>query len=115
MIRYLPILMLAFGLLLVSASFASARTPDAPRPDHAAVCVDVSAQSASLSAEPAKLGRCWKQMGLGILIPGCQVHAELARIDQPAIPDGDTFWPVPLNLMGNDGPPARLDIPPPRA
>jgi hypothetical protein len=115
MTRYLPFLMLAFGLLLLSATFASAQTPDEVRTDQASVCVDVSAQGVSSSVAPAKLGRCWKQMGLGIMVPGCQVHAALALVDQPAMPGSGTYWPTPLNLIGCEDPPARLDIPPPRA
>ena len=115
MTRYLPILMLAFGLLLVSASFASARAPETLPVGVDALCLDASAKVAFDSEAPEKLGRCWKQMGLGILVPGCQLHADLARVEQPPKPDAHNCWPAPMELVIDDDPPQLLDIPPPRA
>ncbi|AEQ50436.1 hypothetical protein SAMN05428936_101325 [Pelagibacterium halotolerans] len=115
MTRYLPILMLAFGLLLVSASFASARAPETLPADVDSFCLEASAKVAFGSEAPEKLGRCWKQMGLGILVPGCQVHAHLARVEQPPKPDTQACWPTPRDIVVDDGPPPLLDIPPPRA
>ncbi|WP_421952874.1 hypothetical protein [Pelagibacterium sp.] len=115
MIRYLPILMLAFGLLLVSASFASARTPDDRPAEQNAFCYDASAEVAIGLDVAEKLGRCWKKMGLGILVSGCQFHADLVHLEQPPKPDAHSCWPVPIDLAIDDGPPPLLDIPPPRA
>ncbi|MAN78743.1 MAG: hypothetical protein CML24_16540 [Rhizobiales bacterium] len=115
MIRYLPILMLAFGLLLLSASFASAQTPGESFSKQNNFCADASARIDAGLAPTAKLGRCWKQMGLGILVPGCQLHAQLVSVPQPPIPDADRSWPAPMDLMAEDGPPPLLEIPPPQA
>lgn len=114
MTRYLPILMLALGLFLVSASFASVRAAE-PMPAAIGFCAELSAEPATDREIPEKLGRCWKKMGLGTLIPGCHGHADIVRVEQPLVPDTLRCWPAPMDLVGDDGPPPLLDIPPPRA
>ena len=114
MTRYLPILMLALGLFLVSASFASVRAAE-PRPAATEFCAELSAQPAVDREIPEELGRCWKKMGLGALIPGCHGPADIVRVEQPFVPDTHGCWPAPMDLVVDDGPPPLLDIPPPRA
>ncbi|WP_417579873.1 hypothetical protein [Pelagibacterium sp.] len=115
MIRYLPIIMLAFGLLLVSTSFASARTLDHLPVEQGQTCEVKGAKAEAGTSVPAKMTRCWKQFGLGILVPGCQFHAQLVRIDQPPVPEFSSSWPLPLDPTVNEGVAPLLDIPPPRA
>lgn len=112
MIRYLPILMVALGLLLVSTSFAHAQTDAGGQADAGAICL-VSETHADL--DDHKLGRCWKQMGLGILIAGCKVHAELPRDDFAVQPRPAPCWPPLTEPVLIDGPAPPLDIPPPKA
>lgn len=112
MIRYLPIVMVALGLLLVSTSFAAAQSDVGQPADPAAVCLDLAAHADSDGHEP---GRCWKEIGLGILIAGCTVHAELPREDFTLAPRPAPCWPPLADPVPLDDPAPPLDIPPPRA
>lgn len=111
MIRYLPILMVALGLLLVSTSFAAAQTSDPLRPAAQEVC-DAAIE---LEADGQKLGRCWKQIGLGILINGCKVHAALVQDEDTERPLPSPCWPSLADPVGYEGPSPPLDLPPPKA
>lgn len=113
MIRYLPILMVALGLLLVSTSFAHAQSSVRAPVDAAAVC-RVTADSQAAADSP-KLGRCWKQMGLGILVAGCKVHAQLPHDEFSVAQRPEPCWPPLTDPVLLDGPVPLLDIPPPRA
>lgn len=112
MIRYLPILMVALGLLLVSTSFARAQTDAGVRTEPGAICL-VSETQTDLDGH--ELGRCWKKIGLGILVAGCKMHAELPRDDFAVRPRPAPCWPPLVEPMLIDGPAPPLDIPPPKA
>lgn len=111
MIRYLPIVMLAFGLVLLSASFAAA----APAPAGVgAMCVEAT------TADPFETGqttsRCWKQLGTGLLVPGgCPAHATLVETAATSRPDATPRWPQLEPFLCGESQPPELDHPPPRA
>src|SRR5690606_32772307 len=109
-----PILMVALGLFLVSTSFAAARADNAARPDPGAICLDIATE-AEVEADGHRLGRCWKQMGPGILVAGCTVHAELPHTESVVEPQPAPCRPPMTDPVLLDGPPPSLDIPPPRA
>lgn len=115
MFRYLPIVMLAFGLVLVSASFASAASLAAPASVDAQMCLAAPADPGTAQTGEPKAERCWKKIGLGLFIPGCEIYAQIPRsaaIDTATMVHG---WPVVAALLiGEDAPPL-LDFPPPRA
>lgn len=114
MIRYLPILMVALGLLLVSTSFAAAQTDATLDAGNHEICLDPSVTSQAQLGEE-KLGRCWKQAGLGILTYGCKVHAALPEapcaVEQPHAPS----WSPLTDPVSYEGPSPPLVLPPPRA
>lgn len=114
MTRYLPILMVALGLFLVSTSFAAARADRAAPSEPGAICLDISAGTQP-DADGQKLGRCWKQIGLGFLIAGCTVHAELPPAEPVLEPQPAPCRPPLTDPVLLDGPPPSLDIPPSRA
>ncbi|RDE08924.1 hypothetical protein [Pelagibacterium lacus] len=111
MIRYLPIVMLAFGLVLLSASFAAA----APAPAGVgAMCIDPTAADPFETGQ--KTSRCWKQLGSGLLVPGgCPVHATLVETEATARPDTGPGWPHLEPFPVGESQPPELDHPPPRA
>lgn len=114
MIRFLPIVMVALGLLLVSTSFAAAQTGAAHEANTQEICLEPASASA-FRLEDEKLGRCWKQIGLGILVHGCKLQvalpAEPCPMRQPPAPG----WAPLIDPVVYEGPSPPLDIPPPRA
>lgn len=111
MIRYIPILMVALGLLLLSTSFAAAKSSAVSTGIAEKVCLDISAAM----AEPDQAGRCWKQLGIGLLIPGCQAYANLTSDRVSSLPDAGVSWPSLANVAPREDRMPPLDLPPPRA
>lgn len=114
MTRYLPIAMLALGLVLLSTSFASARTMEQPAPTLVQVCVLDMAET-TLDTPPDSLGRCWKVFGMNMAIPGCSVYAQLPANCAIEPPQPDSGWDAALPLLASDGLSPPLALPPPKA
>ena len=114
MIRYLPILMLVLGLLLVSTSFAAAQTGETMPGIEREMCVDIADNgAASLDEDWAE--RCWRQIGLGILVHSCQLVATLPDDCEPLEPRFVRVGTPPDRFTFREGDPPVLDVPPPRA
>jgi hypothetical protein len=112
--RYLPILLVALGLLLVSTSFAAAQTGAKIETTNGQVCLDAST-TFSPQSEGGKIHRCWKQLGLGILVNGCKTHIALP---ETAVAIGERpapCWLFQTNPVPYEGPSPPLDLPPPKA
>lgn len=119
MTRILPIIMLTIGLVLLSSSFATAATTEAGAEFSEQWCVLEDRATADIASsfdrpEP-KLGRCWKELALGIVVPGCKVHLQLPQAwavapEQPVAQRAS--MPPPMALTGIE---PVLDLPPPKA
>lgn len=111
MIRYIPILMVAFGLLLLSTSFAAANSPVVSTGVADEMCFVISAGV----SEPDQASKCWKQLGAGLLIPGCKAYAELPSDRVSSLTDAGVSWPSLANVAPREDRIPPLDLPPPRA
>lgn len=117
MTRFLPIAMLALGLILVSTSFASAQAVDRHAPDLVQNCALDMAEATETVAEPPAeaFGRCWKKFGVNMAIPGCTVHAQLPSTCAIEPPRSGPNWEPTSVLIASEGLAPPLASPPPRA
>lgn len=117
MTRFLPIAMLALGLVLLSTSFASAQTVDQHASDLATVCTLDMAGTAETAMEPPAeaLGRCWKKLGVSMIVPGCTVHAQMPAACTVEPPRTKPAWESAAPLIVLEGIAPPLALPPPRA
>ncbi|WP_404406228.1 hypothetical protein [Pelagibacterium halotolerans] len=112
MSRFLPIVLLATGLLLIFTSFASANPTANAGPVENAICEEVAADARVEPSTPK--AHCWKKIGLGKVLPSCPTeHAIVAAITLPVqAPRAEpVFEPiardVPLAATGFDPPPPK--------
>ena len=115
MLRYLPIFVIALGLVLVSTSLAGAQTGLATSDD--AICHEMEGgeQAESVGNGHAKSGRCWKSVGAGIVIPGCKVFAQTCAALAADFSADGSGWPPVVEPLVRPGLPPTLDLPPPKA
>lgn len=118
MTRILPIIMLTVGLVLLSSSFAAAATTDAGTQPLAQWCAleDQPGETVAAIERPgSQLARCWKKLALGILVSGCDGHAQLARDLEVEPKPLRAYWAMTQPLIDLVGVEPLLDLPPPRA
>lgn len=117
MTRYLPIAMLALGLVLLSTSFASAQALDRHVPDLAQACALDMDEAVETDIEPpaVSLGRCWKKFGVNMAIPGCTVYAQLPASCSIEPPEALLKWDLALFATSGQGLSPPLALPPPKA
>ncbi|SDG91546.1 hypothetical protein [Pelagibacterium luteolum] len=117
MTRILPIIMLTIGLVLLSSSFATAATTETHAMPLAQWCVldDQPTDTASpLDRPELMLGRCWKELALGMVVPGCKVHGQIPHACDIEPKQPQAHWAIIEPLIDRIGIEPFPVLPPPR-